>query len=157
MSTNFIIKGLQKQSFLSLMSLTDTELLHHKAAWVIADVKPGYPCRVSLQEAEIGERVLLVHYRFHDVQSAYAASGPIFVRENAQNSELDINEIPEVLQHRLLSFRAYNQQNNMIAATTAQGTDVMHKIQSLFSNIEVAYIQIHNANPGCFSCSVLRV
>ena len=26
---------------------------------VIADGKPGYPCRVSLQDAEIGEKVLL--------------------------------------------------------------------------------------------------
>ena len=41
------------------MGLNDKELASHQAKGVIVDEEPGYPCRVSLEDAKIGERVLL--------------------------------------------------------------------------------------------------
>jgi len=156
MDTNFKIKALERGQFSGLMGLSDRALEQANARWVVADTKPGYPCRVSLKEAEIGERVLLVPFRYHDVNSPYRASGPIYIRENAEQAELDVNEIPEILTARLLSIRAYNCNHAMVHAETLQGTGLANAVRQQFLNAEVSYIQIHNANPGCFSCSVYR-
>ena len=70
-----------------LFRLSDEELHERSAQWLVADAKPGYPCRVTLEDAEIGERVLAVPFIHHDVQSPYRASGPVFVRESAQTAK----------------------------------------------------------------------
>ena len=48
--------------------------------------RPGYPCRISLQDAEVGEEVLLLTFRHQAVASPYAASGPIYIRRSATQS-----------------------------------------------------------------------
>jgi len=52
------------------MDLNDEELALHQAKWMIVDEELGYPCRVSLEDAKIGERVLFLPYWHHDVESA---------------------------------------------------------------------------------------
>lgn len=155
-TTNFIIKPIEKNIFVKLLNWSEEQLAEVNARRLIADSKPGYPCRVSLKEAEVGERVLLIAFKHHDVQSPYQASGPIFIRENAETAELEINEIPEILLERLLSVRAYNSKNLMICAETVQGAELGNVIRGQLLNNEVTYLQIHNANPGCFNCNVYR-
>jgi len=46
------------------------------AAWITVDTEPGYPCRVSLSDAKVGERVLAVSFSHYNVNSPYRASGP---------------------------------------------------------------------------------
>jgi hypothetical protein len=158
MQTQFIINPLAHHYFADFMQLTQYELAKHNAKWITVDSKPGYPCRVSLAEAEIGERVLAIPYYHHDVDSPYRASGPIFVREHGKTADLKPNQIPEILKQRLLSLRAYNTKNMMCDAAIFQGEDNLIKgIKSFFENPEITYIHIHNANPGCFNCSVERV
>jgi hypothetical protein len=38
------------------------------------DEFPGFPCRVSLQDAEIGEEVILLPYQHHKTNSPYQAN-----------------------------------------------------------------------------------
>ena len=152
--TDFIIKAIEQKHLSELSGKTSN--LFRNARWIIAESKPGYPCRVSLKEAEIGERILVVTYKYHDVDSPYQASGPIFIRENAETAKLKTNEIPEVLTERVLSVRAYNFDSEMIAAETTQGLGLSQTIRKQFLNGEVDYLQVHNANPGCFSCNVFR-
>src|SRR5947199_9307139 len=109
MKTNFRIVGLPLTQFEPLFSLDDNELAQKGARRLIVDSKPGFPCRVSLQDAEIGERVILVPFVHHDVESPYRASGPIFVRENARQSNLCPSEIPDVVARRVMSVRPYEQ------------------------------------------------
>ncbi|MCG9783777.1 DUF1203 domain-containing protein [Vibrio brasiliensis] len=156
MMTDFLVKPLEQANFEQLFNKDEQQLAQLNAKWLVADAKPGYPCRVSLQEAEVGERVLLVPFNYHDVNSPYQASGPIFVRENAQVAEMKVNQIPEILAERLLSVRAYCQDSMMLNATTVQGEALTDVIRGLFENSEVSYLQIHNANPGCFNCTVYR-
>ena len=59
---SFRISGLPAEPFTSLFSLDDEALARAGARRYIADAKPGFPCRVTLEDAEPGERVLLVHY-----------------------------------------------------------------------------------------------
>ena len=154
MTSRFLIKALPKESSHSLMQKSDEELKLSNALWLTVDTVPGYPCRVSLSEAKIGERVLALPFCHDDVSSPYRASGPIFVHENAESISLGINEIPNTLRHRLLSVRSYNADKIMIVAETLHGKHIETAIDTQFEKVDVNYIHIHNANPGCFSCSV---
>ena len=80
MSSQFRLIPLRRESIKPLLELDDDELRPHMARWLVADDKPGYPCRASLVDAEVGERVLLLQFVHHDVDSPYRASGPIFIR-----------------------------------------------------------------------------
>jgi len=154
MTTSFQIHALEQERFRDLMSASDDDLARAGAHWVVVDANPGYPCRVSLEDAEIGERVLALSYLHHDVDSQYRASGPIFVRETARTRRLAVNEIPSMLEHRQLSVRAYSEEAMMLAAEVLDGLDLLETILALLAIPEVEYLHVHNAGPGCFNCEV---
>lgn len=156
MPNSFQIIALPTENFASLLSLSDDALEAHGAIRMVADRTPGYPCRVSLTDAEPGETVLLLPFMHHDVASPYRASGPIFVRANAQTATLAINEIPAMLRFRLLSIRAYDEAAMMIGAKVVDGGELEEHISRFFDDQRVAYLHLHNANPGCFNCRVER-
>jgi Protein of unknown function (DUF1203) len=155
-STNFKITGLPFAFFEPLFRLTEEELKARNARKCIVDTKPGFPCRVSLREADIGESVILISYPHHSVEGPYKSSGPIYVRETAEAAELEINEIPEVGQTRLMSIRAYGEDGMLTSSTVAEGQNVAVEIRRFFEDPKVAYLHLHNAKPGCYSCRVDR-
>jgi late competence protein required for DNA uptake (superfamily II DNA/RNA helicase) len=154
---NFQIKALPYNIFTHLFSASEAELKDIGAIKMIVDEFPGFPCRVSLQDATIGEDVILLPYQHHKTDSPYQATGPIFIRKNAIDVALAINEIPTMLLHRLLSLRCYNKDGIMINATVVEGKIVSETLQELFTKKEIAYVHVHNAKPGCFNCVVERV
>ena len=96
----FKISALDREQFQYLFELNDDELAELGAKRHVADVKPGFPCRVSLRDADTGERVILVPFKHQPGKTPYHAVGPIFVRETAEVRELAENEVPEVLRNR---------------------------------------------------------
>ena len=157
MKTNFRIVGLPFAQFEPLFSLDDNELAQKGARRLNVDTKPGFPCRVSLQDAEIGERVILVPFVHHDVESPYRASGAIFVREAAKEIELAQGEIPEVVTSRVMSVRAYSDKGMMVNAAVTPGKELKPQIEKLFGDAQISYLHLHNAGAGCYSCRVERV
>jgi hypothetical protein len=155
--THFRIAGLPLTPFEPLFALADAELGRHGARRCIVDSKPGYPCRVSLVDAEPGERVILLPYPHHDVPSPYRASGPIYVREHACEAVPGIDEVPESVRSRLLSVRAYDETGFMVGAGVTEGRDLEDAVGQFFGDERVAYLHLHNARPGCYSCRVDRV
>ena len=154
---NFQIKSLQYTEFCELFKLDDHELEKTGAVRMIVDRKPGFPCRVSLQDAEIGEEVILLSYQHHQANSPYQSAGPIFIRKNAGTALLNINEIPHMLLPRLLSLRAYDKKGMMKEAVISEGDNLESVLPKLFNDQEVQYVHIHNAKPGCYNCMVERV
>jgi hypothetical protein len=154
---NFKIKSLEASEFSMLFDLDNSALEKMGAIRMIVDEFPGFPCRVSLEDAEIGEEVILLPYQHHKTTSPYQASGPIFVRKIAQTAQLDINQIPKMLNHRLLSLRGYDNNAIMKEATVVEGKNLNEKIIKIFENEDILYIHIHNAKPGCYNCVVERV
>jgi hypothetical protein len=152
----FRITGLPLARFAPLFSVDEAELARNGARWCVADSKPGYPCRVSLVDAEPGERVLLLPYTHHDVASPYRSSGPIYVRENARDFTSEVDHVPEVVRGRLISYRAYDEAGFMVAAEVAEGRDLEATVDRLLADERVAYLHLHNAKPGCYSCRVDR-
>ena len=154
---NFQIKSLQDSEFSNFFKLGNAELEKVGAIKMTADKNPGFPCRVSLEDAEIGEEVILLPYRHHQTNSPYQSTGPIFVRKNAKTATLDINEIPKMLDDRLLSIRAYNKKGMMKEALVSEGHNLKAILTTTFNNPEINYIHIHNAKAGCYNCKVERV
>src|SRR5215472_6613093 len=132
----FRFKGLPVDSFVPYFAMSDAELAAHDVKRVVADAKPGFPCRVTLDEAEPGERVLLLSFPHQPAHSPYKASGPIFVREGARNA-FDGTDIPPVLRGRFLSLRAYDETGMMVDADVVEGNDVERLLETLFARSDV--------------------
>lgn len=152
---DFIIKAIE-ENFNPLFELDDPALQAQGAVKLTVDEYPGFPCRISLEDAPLGEEVLLLPYKHHQTASPYQASGPIFIRKNVQHAKLKTNEVPPILQHRYLSLRCYNHTGFMVDALTCNGDKVKQTMNQLFDNPEIAYIHIHNARPGCYNCMAER-
>lgn len=157
MMNNFQIKSLQATEFSHLFGLDNHELKKIGAVKMTVDKKPGFPCRVSLQDAEIGEEVILLPYQHHRTNSPYQSTGPIFIRENAITAMLHINEIPKMLDNRLLSIRAFDKNGMMKDALVSEGHSLKDLLVNTFNNTEIDYVHIHNAKAGCYNCKVERV
>ncbi|MFC0777047.1 DUF1203 domain-containing protein [Flavobacterium sp. HJSW_4] len=156
METNFKILPLNHIEFLGLFELTDLELDKISAIKMTVDKYPGFPCRISLEDAKIGEEVILLPYNHHKTNSPYQASGPIFIRKRATTPIFQNNEIPKMLHHRLLSLRGYDENGIMKEASVIEGNTLKEQLIKFFENEKVAYIHVHNAKPGCFNCLVER-
>jgi hypothetical protein len=152
----FQIAALPLEPFAAFFGLSDAELAKRGARRSVADKKPGFPCRVSLVDAEPGERVILLPFAHHAVDSPYQASGPIFVREQAKEATPAIGEVPDYLRQRLLSLRAYDEAGIMVDAEVAEGRDLEAHVDRFFADVRVAYLHVHNARPGCYSCRIDR-
>jgi hypothetical protein len=155
-SVNFKIKNLPIQQFTHLFGLSEQQLALYGVERHIANANPGFPCRVSLRDADVGESVLLFNYEHHKAQSPYRASGAIYVRESAEDRQLDVNVVPEILRRRLLSIRAYDKDGVMLDADIVEGIGLEPVIAGMFANNEVEYLHVHNAKPGCFAACVVR-
>lgn len=153
---NYVINGLPMQSFQPLFGLDEAALRERGIVRQVADAKPGFPCRITLQDAEPGETLLLLPWTHHDVATPYRSSGPIFVREAALATGEFRNTIPEQQRSRLLSVRAYDADGWMRAAEVAEGTQLETLIARFFADPQVAYLHVHNARRGCYACRVDR-
>jgi len=156
MTTGFRITALAADAFAPLHALDDDALHARGMRRMIADEKPGFPCRVSLVDAEPGERVILLTHTHHDVHSPYRGSGPIFVREAATTATFAPGEVPELLRSRLLSLRAYDRDAMMIGCEVVAGAELEAAIERQFDDPAAAYLHVHNARPGCFNCAIER-
>lgn len=152
----FRLVALARERFDPLRALDDAGLRERGIRRLRADGKPGFPCRVSLVDAEIGEEVWLLPFTHHDVATPYRSSGPIFVRVDATTARPEVNEVPAMFRTRLLSIRAYDADAMMIASEVAEGRELEDAIDRAFSDPRVATLHLHNARPGCFNCRVER-
>ena len=152
----FQITALPASTFAHLFGLSDPELARHGAVRSTADRKPGFPCRVSLEDAEPGETVMLINHEHLPAPSPYHASHAVFVRENATQARPAPNEVPALFRSRLLSVRAYDQADMMLDAEVVEGAELDPVLTAMLANPDVAYLHLHNAKPGCYAARVDR-
>ena len=149
------IAGLPKAQFTPLFALDDAELATHQALRVRAQ-GAGYPCRVSLEEAEAGESLLLINHVSHDVAGPFRTSYAIYVRECAQTPPAFIDAVPPMLDKRTLGLRGFDGQGMLRGAVLAMPGEADARIRALFEAPEIASIHAHNAAHGCFIARVDR-
>lgn len=152
----FRITGLDANPFEHLFGQSDEALARHNAKRYVADAKPGFPCRITLEDAEPGETLLLVPHAHQTSQTACAAKGPIFVRERKTPRAEWRDEIPEQLKVRLISLRAYDREGMMLDADVVDGKDLKPLIERFFANETVDYLHAHFARRGCYAAEITR-
>jgi hypothetical protein len=117
--------------------------------------KPAAPCRITLDDAEIGESVILLNYTHQGADTPYHQQGPIFIRETTQRFEAR-DVVPPALARRTLSLRGFDANHLMIEADLTEGAEAAALIERFFANPNVAYIHAHYARRGCFAAVVER-
>jgi hypothetical protein len=153
---SFQIHALPPVQFEPLFTLSNRELAKVQAIRMTVDAKPGYPCRVSLADAEIGEAIILVNFKHQSGESPYQATHAIYVRENAEQAFPDVGTVPQALETRLISIRAFDGKHYMVDADVVEGLRLSVSIPTMLQDPRVAYLHLHNAKPGCFAARVTR-
>ena len=148
------ITGLDPSSFSHLIGLSDAELDEHGAVRMTADSRPGFPCRVTLDDAEPGETMLLLNHCSHEGNNPYRATHAIFVSESATEAAVYEDEVPPALERRILSLRAFDRAGMMTDAVLAQPGEADAAIRNLMANAAVDHIDAHNATRGCFAARI---
>jgi hypothetical protein len=153
---SFIIQALPVAGFAPLFGMDESELASREVLRRRVEENGGFPCRVSLRDAQPGETVLLLNYEHLPVPGPYRSRHAIYVREYAEEYWPDVNEIPEVLSSRLLSVRAFDASGMMLDAEVVAGVVAARLIEHQLANPAVAYLHLHNAKPGCYAARVVR-
>lgn len=149
------ITGLSPEPFAPLFALNDPELAERGARRVTAAASRGFPCRVSLRDADAGDSLILLHHTSHDVATPYRSAYAIYIREGAEPADY-IDATPPVFEGRPLGLRGFDADGMLRDARLALPGEAEAGILDLFANPDIAYIHAHNAAHGCFAARVER-
>lgn len=150
------IEGLAPQAFESLYGMMDGALAEQGALRVVAGASKGWPCRVTLQDAEEGESLILLNHVSHDVATPYRSAYAIYVREGATAPAVYVDETPPLFEGRPLGLRGFDAEGMLRSALLALPGEADAKIRELFERPEIATIHAHNAAHGCFAARIER-
>jgi len=100
---SFQVHALDETQFKKYFTMSEAEFAANNTRLEVVQEHPGTPCRVSLDDAQIGETVALVNYTHQSGASPYKSSHAIFVRKEAKAVQLPPSTIPDVLSSRLMS------------------------------------------------------
>jgi hypothetical protein len=154
---SYIVSGLPLEPFQDLFGLSDEALAAHGVVRYAVDAPMGFPCRVTLEDAQPGETVLLLNYEHQPAQTPYRSRHAIFVSERATQTRRAVGEIPGALAVRkAISLRAFDAAGMMVAAEIAAGDALEPVIARMFEAPQVAYIHAHNAGRGCYAARIDR-
>ncbi len=151
----YAVTSLPAEPFAPLFSMDDEALAAHGARRVVADIWAGFPCRVSLDDAQPGETLILVNYEHQPAPTPFRASHAVFVREGVEPVST-VDEMPPALRRRLLSLRAFDGNDMMVAADITEGAAADALIATMFEDPKIAYLHAHYAKWGCYAARIDR-
>ena len=153
----YAIAGLPVEPFRPFFGLPDAELAQRNMIRVTADSPVGFPCRVLLEDARLGDTLLLLNHEHQPAETPYRSRHAIFVNERATAPATFVDQVPAVLSVRkAISIRAFDAAGMMIDADVVPGAEVEALILLLFENPQAAYLHAHNAGRGCFAARIDR-
>ncbi|HYG48238.1 MAG TPA: DUF1203 domain-containing protein [Allosphingosinicella sp.] len=153
---SYRIEGLEREVYAGLLGLGADDLAARGARRVTADSKPGFPCRVTLEDAEPGESLILFNHVSHDVPTPFRSAYAIYVRESAAGPARYVDETPPVFHGRALGLRGFDAEGMLHGALLALPGEADEKIRALFDRPEIETIHAHNAAAGCFAAKIVR-
>lgn len=153
---SYVITGLSPEPFRHLFGLSDEVLREQNIVRRTADAKPGYPCRITLEDAESGETLLLLNHQSHTAETPYASRYAIFVRESAAAARTFRDELPPVLVNRPIALRLFGADGMLVGAEMGVNGELVAKIEAALARPDVACIHAHNAMHGCFVAEIRR-
>ena len=155
--SSFRVTGLPAKPFEPLFAMTDEQLEALHAKRYVVDATPGYPDRIELRDAEVGERVILVNHEHLPDAGPYRSRHAVYVIEGATRRYDAVDRIPDVLRKRMLLLRAFDAAGMMVDAALVAGADVESSIGRFFADPTVAFLHYHYATRGCYACRIDRV
>ncbi|HEY2659649.1 MAG TPA: DUF1203 domain-containing protein [Caulobacteraceae bacterium] len=153
---SYVVTGLPLEDFQPLFGLDETALAERGVIRRVVEAKPGSPCRITLEDAEPGETVLLLNYQHQAAATPYRSNHAIFVREAATQTAKLVDRLPDVLAARLISVRAFDAEGMMVDGQVLPGAELEPLVLSWLERPEVAYLHAHNAGRGCFAAKIER-
>jgi len=150
------IAGLDPAQFAPLWAMDPGELERHRATRVTADADRGFPCRVTLEDAREGDKLMLLHHVHHAVAGPYRSAFAIFVREGARDAAVYQDRCPPCFEGRTLSLRGFDADGALAEARLAVPGEADAAIRDLLADARIAYIDAHNAAAGCFATRIER-
>ena len=133
---SFRVVGLPSSEFRPLYGLPDEELAARGVEVHVADKPGAFPCRVSLRDAPVGTRMLLLNFEHQPANTPYRSRHAIFVEDGAEEVQPAVNEVPEVLARRTLSVRAFDEAGQMLDAVVVNGREAAPAFEQLLSRVE---------------------
>ena len=154
---SFVVSGLPLDPFRPLFGLSEAALAERGAIRRTVDANPGFPCRVTLEDAKPGDTVLLLNYEHQSADTPYRARHAIYVSERARETRRAVDEIPGALRVRkAISLRAFDDAGMMREAEVAPGDALEPVIERLLAVPGAAYLHAHNAAMGCYAARIDR-
>ena len=152
----YCIEGLDPAPYRELTALADDALQARGVHRMAVTDRPGFPCRVTLDECAVGESVLLLNHASRTGDTPYRATHAIFVGERSAEAGVFVDEVPPVMRQRLLSLRGFDAQGMMVDALIAQPGEADAGLRRLFADPAVTDVDVHNATRGCFAARARR-
>jgi hypothetical protein len=152
----FRIRGLDPAAFSDFRAMDELSLEAMGSRRYVINEANAAPCRITLEDAEIGETVLLLGWHHQKALTPYNQNGPIFVRQDAETAWDSLAAIPPSLERRLLSVRGFDRNGYMIDAEIVEGPRLTEQIATFWANDQILYLQAHFARRGCFAATIKR-
>lgn len=153
---NYKISGMNAGQFIHLFGQSDSYLQRYGAIRHSVEDYPSCPDRISLRDIPAGENAILINHLYQPADTPYRGSHAIYIWEGCTEQGVYFNEVPEVMQNRLLSLRAFDDNHFLRRADVCQGHSCEAVIEDMFADPQVSYIHIHNAKQGCYACLAER-
>jgi len=153
---SFIVTGLPVEPFQPLFGLDDDALAARGVIRRTVGAGDRCPCRITLEDAPLGQSVLLLTYEHQSADSPYRSSYAIYVSEGAAASRRLEDELPGVFRGRPLALRAFDEGGLLVGAEITDFDGVRGAIERRFADPQAAYLHVHNAVPGCYSARIDR-
>lgn len=118
--------------------------------------EPGAPCRHCLQPGEVGDEMLLFTFQPFAGAGPYAVPSPIFLHADHCERYPTHGEIPALVRSGLRAVRSYDDRHDLIDGEVAAGANLASTIERLLEDARAAYLHVHSATAGCYTCRVDR-
>lgn len=153
---SFRLSGLPRDAFAAYFEMSDAALAALGAKRCVVDRRPGFPDRIELRDLELGETAILLNYEHQPARTPFRASHAIYVGERSSRRFDAIDAIPDALQSRPLSLRAFDSSHLLSDALLIDGREAAEAIERLLADERTAYVHVHFARPGCYAARADR-
>ena len=153
---SFTVSSLPIEPFKPLFALDDDALAARGMLRVVADAPFAFPCRVTLDDAAPGERLILLNHEHQSADTPFRSTYAIYVREAAEGPASTTDRLPPALRRRLLSLRGFDAAGMLRDADVVEGAVAEPVIERMLADPDVAYLHAHYAKPGCYAARIDR-
>lgn len=129
----------------------------YKSLAANSSVANGYgPCRSCLQVFDQGnDRRIYLTYNSFDGLSSLPDPGPIFIHEKECSRFAGAGFPPDILELPIY-LEAFAHESRLVERVAMDRQSVDAQIKGLFANKQVRFINLRNAEAGCFIARVER-